>query len=1127
MGQAASVTLAHPLRRSRPARPPRSAPAGLLVTAALALLVAACGPDGSNCNNECPAGFHCDSAALACVPDDQSPDAGSTRCDADTPCAAPTQCERDSGRCVECLDGSHCDTGRCHPVTFTCRPAGCQRQADCAADPEKPFCGADGDCVACRADVDCPTIDGLRRTCDRVVGACVANPCRRDADCATDSGGRLCDVGSGVCVECVTDEHCPTGRCLGARRACVPCLEDADCDTAAAEVCDVATNQCLVSGCVSNAQCVGPGRCDPVAHACRVCVVDADCAFGGACDAGVCVDPAACAIDSDCLFGRLCATGACAECRGDGDCRAGQRCDAGLCAEPGSCTAGTDCRAGRSCTAGACAPDACAADAFEPNDSAGQPTLLDPGTVSATLCPNEVDHYALEVLEGAGAEVTLRFASTAPAPVLELVYDGGIPQVVATGALLSPGILAATVETLPTGRGSLLVRVSGGGGVALAYELTTRVERGGLCVDDAREDDDEQVQAVPATPGVFDGVLCPTRRGQVPEEDWLVLDVPEGNRVVASLTLAPGSPEQVVSVEIYTFVNGGRVLDTFGATLAVGQRVAGPGGQRFWVVVRNPGTRKIPYSLTVSVSPKPPSNDRCTAPQRLTASGPFAGTTRGAVNDGAASCGGDGPDAFWSLELTEASRVRLELDAPFAGVLSLAAGCNGPELACVTGGARPVLTFDALPSGTYLVRVDAHAGEGPYVLDLQLAPADPPPAGETCELAPELAFASDVALANGTVARAADDFGATCGAVGGDALFALELDVPRRVRARLEAFAGASLSLVSADGCGTGTGAECAAAAVREADGASVAELDRLALPAGRWLFVVDGGTSRAGAFALRVELSEPLYAPENDACGGVIPLVDAATGDTRGGADDFRPQCAPASHTGRDAVYRYSVFGDSEVAFTLDATFDAALVVTADPCGTGPVLACADGRNISISLPILTTNDYYVWVDGYEGASGTYALSVTRRDAEPVPANDTCADATAVPVADVPVELTGSTRRATNDSAPTDCRNPGAAAGSPALALSGPDVAYAVEIPAGRTLRATLRPDGWDGALYALDGCADLACAAASDRSFLAGGEERLDVSNPDADARTVRIVVDAWQAGSNGPFGLTLELL
>src|SRR5689334_146760 len=38
-------------------------------------------------------------------------------------------------------------------------------------------------------------------------------PCTSDGDCAAPS--RFCDVGHGVCVECLSDNHCPQGQTCG------------------------------------------------------------------------------------------------------------------------------------------------------------------------------------------------------------------------------------------------------------------------------------------------------------------------------------------------------------------------------------------------------------------------------------------------------------------------------------------------------------------------------------------------------------------------------------------------------------------------------------------------------------------------------------------------------------------------------------------------------------------------------------------------------------------------------------------------------------------------------------------------------------------------------------------------
>lgn len=1102
----------------------KTLPWDLRLAGLLALALAASGCVRDACNNECAPDEVCDATLLVCVRD---VDAGvnvscstSAECHVDKP-----HCELDTGRCVQCIGHGDCPSGRCDPFTFTCLSAGCSSGADCQAELGRPYCAADGSCVECRTSSDCPSIGGQRRTCDLGIRQCVANPCREDADCAADATGRVCEAEGGRCVECLRDEHCPSGRCRADVNLCFECLGDDDCDATQGETCNLDTNTCAVTGCGTDASCAGPDRCDIQTRQCVACLGDDDCAFGGICD-DACVAPDTCVADSDCPWPAVCADGSCAGCRDDAGCADGQTCQGGTCVEPDTCTTSAECGPGRTCQSGACADAGCTPDAFEPNDDAGAAYPLNPGQITAVLCQNEEDLYALQMQEGAGLEAVLTWDTADGTPTLSLVAGLGGPVIVTAAREVAPGRLVATIEQAGQGTRAALVQVAGGDGRRIPYTLQTTVSATGLCADDLREDDNTQGRASLTVPGHFDGVLCPSIQGDV-ELDWFALDVPVEHQVAATLTVS-GGPASSALVEIHRMVGGQLTLEAHHATSVVSTSVAPSGGARYWVAVRNLSSRKLTYSLSLEVRPRPPANDACADPASLPAlnvAGPTQGHTLGALPDGDSSCGGAGGDAFWRLTLDEPSSVKLRANAPFPAVLSLQAGCGADtEVACV--GASDELRFDALPAGTYVVRVAGETGQqGAYSLLSEVAPAQPAPVNETCEASAALTFTEGVASVSGNLALAADELTSTCGATGGDAVWSFSLDEPRRVRALLDGFPGASVSLVSAAGCGVEAPTSCVAVPALQ----SGVLLERFAVPAGDWKLVVDGGTSRHGLFNLRVELSEALYPPENESCDTVVGLGEApVTADTRGANDDFTPACSPSTHSAGDAVWRLTVAGgEEEVELSLNASFDAALAVTsassAAECATGQTLACADGPRARVVLPALGIGEYYVWVDGYDGEEGAFTLTTARRPAAPVPANDACSAAELIDLSAGAVERTGSTRRATDDQHPNACAvSPG---GAP-LSLTGPDVAWRVTVPAGRTLDVTLTPaTDFDAALYVLDACDQNTCLGASD-SFVAGDVERVSVRNDGSEPVERLVVVDSYRSTAAGAFDIRFEL-
>jgi len=1108
-----------------------------LAALAAAVLAASCGT-GTLCNGECEPGFVCDETRLACVPDDGRFDAGTpdggAGCIDDTGCtlASTPRCLVTSGTCVACLVNTDCGGARCNPATNICETAECTRTSDCADVPERPFCSAAGACVQCRVDDDCPTLEGMPRACDAALSAaCVEDPCSEDADCVGEAGPS-CDAASGRCVVCANDDDCPSGRCLVSADRCVECLENPDCDTSLGESCDLATNTCVLTGCASDAQCVGPELCDTGARDCVNCLTTDDCAFGGTCSADRCVDPATCTVDSDCTFGRFCTSTGCAACRTSADCSGQKTCTDGACVEPATCTTAADCRAGRTCQNGTCTAS-CTVDAFEPNDGAGDARPLDSGVLNAFLCPNETDHFALEVPSGSGVEASLTHAANL-APRVELVgVSGGAAQVIATGAPAGTGVTRVLVETAPAGAETVLVRIASTG-LAGTYELTTRVS-GAICENDGAEPDDSNLQARPAGRGTFEGVICPN------DQDWFQVDVEEGQRL--SVTAATNGTRGTSTIEIYTLVNSTLARDANGFDSATASGVASAGGQRYWVVLRNQTSRKLTYTCPAVCASDPsgdpacatcglritvkPPNDACTLPRALPLNATSSGTTNGA-SDGtngdlaAASCGGAGNDVFWRFDLAQPATVRLELQSNFDAVLALTGSCAGAEFGCAAGDGAEVLSFDGLPAGSYVVRVDSRGGSGTYTLGLTASPAAAAPVNESCDVVRAIDPVAAAVDVSGNLALGKDDVIPVCGASGNDAVYAFTLQTARRLRATLTAFDGAGLSLVPASDCGLSAGT-CARAVRATATAPWAASLDVPAVAAGDWVLVVDGGSNRAGLFSLHVETLEAIFPPANDACAGVLPLTSAApvTGDTRGGLDDRAPACGASGGAARDVVYRYTVASEQLVTFALDAAFDATVQVTADTCEAGPVLACDDGRAARLTFPALAPGDYYVWVDGYRDAAGTYALAVTESPAPPLPANDQCAAPTPVVPDSGPV--TSHTGRAGGDLAPADCRP--TPTGRP-LTLAGRDVVYSVTVPAGRQLRATVTPVGYDAALYLLATCAETTCVAASDGSFVAGAAETVVARNTGASDVTWLLVVDSYADAAWGAFSLDVRL-
>ena len=181
--------------------------------------------------------------------------------------------------------------------------------------------------------------------------------------------------------------------------------------------------------------------------------------------------------------------------------------------------------------------------------------------------------------------------------------------------------------------------------------------------------------------------------------------------------------------------------------------------------------------------------------------------------------------------------------------------------------------------------------------------------------------------------------------------------------------------------------------------------------------------------------------------------------------------------------------------------------------------MTCGDGPKAKLLEAALAAGDYLVRVDGWGSSRGLFTLNRTTRPPEPLPSNDVCGDAARITFVDGLTTVSGSTRRAQADVAPSACLD-----GTRSLAFAGADVVYAVDVPAGKRVDLQLVPEaGFDAALYALDTCGSSSCVAASDRSFVGVGAESLSLANTTANVQRRLVVVDAWRAGTTGAFTLT----
>jgi Cys-rich repeat protein len=151
--------------------------------------------------------------------------------------------------------------------------------------------------------------------------------CTKDVECGLST--LHCDVVSGTCVACVSDDQCSGAskhRCDAALHRCVECGVDGDCGMG--NVCVPGTRRCATT-CHQLSECVILGDfCDTTRNICARCTDDSICKAADP-DTPVCSpigDCVECVTDATCTAAKpRCdrTTGSCVQCLGASDCKAG------------------------------------------------------------------------------------------------------------------------------------------------------------------------------------------------------------------------------------------------------------------------------------------------------------------------------------------------------------------------------------------------------------------------------------------------------------------------------------------------------------------------------------------------------------------------------------------------------------------------------------------------------------------------------------------------------------------------------------------------------------------------------------------------------------------------------------
>ena len=476
---------------------------------------------------DCPPGFGCDKQSFFCI--EEAPCTLATTYP-ELACDVEESCNTSLGVCV-----SSC-AGQCTPET---------EAADCGP---QAHCNGACRCVQCLSNADC----GAGLVCNVRAGQCQSeNLCFSDDDCDAplicDPRTALCQVAPPACFDdfdCAIAERCnvATGRCELPGGACVDDrLEDADTPANAEDIALVADQPKLVDDlqlcpddddvyaftlAAGDRLTVSVTRTSPEARA-TLWLLDED-------------------AETSIAFAETAP-------RGNGTVTTTAQVDGVVYLRVNALLAPTP----YDLTATLTHDGACALDFFETgggganNDTAAtatSPLLAQPGVaLSAEICPDDVDFYAVDVADGFGLRAAVAFDPTrADLDVALLDATGAV--VVAAEDVVEPAVVERRFVT----GGRFFVRVRGFANARGPYTLLLEQLAPLVCSDGLEPDDDTpRTLAVPnvasGAPVVEQRMLCGS--GAVADVDrWQVL-VEDFERLVVQARPADASLRVILTIE--------------------------------------------------------------------------------------------------------------------------------------------------------------------------------------------------------------------------------------------------------------------------------------------------------------------------------------------------------------------------------------------------------------------------------------------------------------------------------------------------------------------------------------------------------------------------------------------------
>ncbi|MEL6178232.1 MAG: pre-peptidase C-terminal domain-containing protein, partial [Myxococcota bacterium] len=787
--------------------------------------------------------------------------------------------------------------------------------------------------------------------------------------------GEYCEPDDKKCRPgCLSTDDCPEGQiCNPNTQACTPdnsCTTDDDCG--GLEICRDA--KCTPVECVTDDQCDAGELCDQTINACRpqdgFCEEDDDCGDDFKCDQerNVCVE-AGCGT---CPEGTTCneEAGECWECARDADCGEDGECNLtdNTCVES-RCMSDDACTGAQRCNriTGQCEdPEACQADSFEPNDERDAARQVGVGQFSGLgICEGDEDWFSLSL--GAGSTVTLMITFTHAEGNLDLeLYD---PD----GTRVGVGSSNTDNETVTVGdlalSGTYRARVLGVDGAAARYVLTVELmtPENPSCTDDGFENNDAPERAAPIIAQDFPSLaICPG------DSDWFTIRLSAGERLSVTATFAHADGD----LDLVLYEPGGRVVLAESRSTTDNEEASTPPSTitgDFVIQIRgaSPAVSNS-YQLSVTITEGEPStcvddnfepNDAAAEPEAV----------EPGIQEGLTICPGNAD--WFSIALNAGDDIAINLGFTHAdGDLELALyvpnSLAEPLAQSRTRSDDEVVGFSDVPvSGLYLVRVFGADPQVTNTYQLRIERTRPP---STCE---DDALEDNDNILQALLITDGSTTGQLCS--GDEDWYAVQLDGGGGLIATLS-FDGAAgnldLELFAPNGDRLGTSAT---------PNASTEEVSTFDAPvSGRYTLRVFGPLGSEASYSLDVltEGSTCDDDPQED--------NDSREDATRLDMGTFTEQ---AICPGDDDWYAVELNAGealtAALAFThADGDLDLQMVNEA-----GIVIASSvsltDNEEATIE-PVETAGIVYVRAYGFQDASNTYTLTLTRIDA-PNPCED------------------------------------------------------------------------------------------------------------------------------------------